>query len=75
LLEYKAKPPLLSNSFPVIAGTRIPTESIAWFVSNGYSLESVLEDFPRLTPEDVKAAVVFESGHEVVTPELVSAHT
>jgi uncharacterized protein (DUF433 family) len=46
----------------LIAGTRIPTETIAWFHNNGYSLDWISEQFPRLTAIDVEAAVAFNLG-------------
>lgn len=45
---------------PIIAGTRIPTETISWFHDYGYSLIEILENFPRLTATDVDAAIKFE---------------
>jgi uncharacterized protein (DUF433 family) len=56
---------------PVIAGTRIPTEIIAWFASHGYSLSEILENFPRLTAKDVEAVVAFENEWEAQTFELI----
>ncbi|MGH2615119.1 MAG: DUF433 domain-containing protein, partial [Thermomicrobiales bacterium] len=41
----------IMSGVPIIAGTRIPTETIAWFHDNGYTLDWVLENYPRLTPE------------------------
>lgn len=45
---------------PIIAGTRIPTETIAWFVREGYSPTAIMREFPRLTECDIEAAVEFE---------------
>lgn len=59
---------------PVIAGTRIPTETIAWFHENGYSLNEILENFPRLTPKDVEAAIAFEGRRKKDVPEPAFAH-
>lgn len=59
---------------PVIAGTRIPTETIAWFHDNGYALSEILENFPRLTPRDVEAAIAFENRREKAVPEPAFAH-
>lgn len=47
---------------PVIAGTRIPTATISWFRRNGYSFDQILEEFPRLTREDIAAALTAEDG-------------
>ena len=45
---------------PVLAGTRIPTTTIWNFHEAGYSPEAILEQYPRLTAEDVRAAIAFE---------------
>jgi uncharacterized protein (DUF433 family) len=45
---------------PVIAGTRITTSAIWEFHEDGYSIEDVMREYPRLTQEDVRAAIRFE---------------
>lgn len=55
----------IMNGVPVVAGTRIPTATIAWFARNGYDVDAILAEFPRLTPEDVRVAVAFEEGATV----------
>ena len=54
---------------PVIAGTRIPVEQILRKLAANMSVEAVIRDFPRLTPEDVQAALAYAS--EVVSSEEV----
>lgn len=44
----------------VLAGTRIPTSAIWNYHEAGYSAEAILEEYPRLTSDDVRAAVDFE---------------
>lgn len=56
---------------PVIAGTRISTATIDWLRRRGYSEEDILEDFPRLTPEDVRAAIEYEARRR--TPDPIHA--
>lgn len=55
----------IMSGVPIVAGTRIPTDTIAWFHDHGYSLAEILENFPRLTPQDVDAAVAFESKRQI----------
>jgi uncharacterized protein (DUF433 family) len=45
---------------PVLAGTRIPTSTIAELVEDGYSHSFILREFPRLKVPDIEAAVRFE---------------
>lgn len=42
---------------PVIAGTRIPARAIYNLHRAGYSTEKIIEEYPRLKPEDVDAAL------------------
>ena len=44
----------------VIAGTRIPTETIWEFHAAGYSPADIIEQYPRLTPKDVGEAIRWE---------------
>jgi uncharacterized protein (DUF433 family) len=63
----------IMSGVPIIAGTRIPTQTIAWFHDNGYTLDWIVENFPRLMPEDVQAAIAFEKKPDSVNRELVLA--
>ncbi len=42
---------------PVIRGTRIPLELILRMLSEGASKEDLIEAYPRLTDEDIQAAI------------------
>jgi uncharacterized protein (DUF433 family) len=44
---------------PVIKGTRITVELILWKLSGGASEDELLEAYPSLTREDVRAAIAF----------------
>ena len=44
---------------PVIRGTRITVEVILRRFADGYSVSDVLDDYPHLKPEDVKAALAY----------------
>ncbi len=43
---------------PIIRGTRITVEAVLDELAGGVSEEEVLEDFPELTAEDVRAAIL-----------------
>lgn len=49
------------NGQPVLAGTRIPTVAVQEFSDAGYSVAELLDQYPRLTPADVEAALAFEA--------------
>lgn len=48
------------HNAPVLAGTRVPTKAVWNFHKAGYDTEGIIREYPRLTPEDVQAAIVFE---------------
>lgn len=45
----------------VIAGTRIPTATIRRYSDAGFSTEQIIEEYPSLTEDDVKAALRHEA--------------
>jgi uncharacterized protein (DUF433 family) len=45
----------------VVAGTRIPTSAIWNYHEAGYSTEDIIREYPRLTPQDITAAIDFEA--------------
>lgn len=47
---------------PVIAGTRIPVEVILDHLGAGEPIEQVLTEYPRLTPEDIFAAIRYAAN-------------
>lgn len=50
----------------VVAGTRVPTLAVWHFHRAGYSTEAIIAEYPRLTAEDVAAAIDFESKRQRV---------
>ena len=44
---------------PVIKGTRIPVELILRMLSQGISVEEILEEYPHLTGEDIRACLAY----------------
>lgn len=51
--------PDICNGRPVIAGTRIPVQTIMEFLGAGDSIDEVLEAYPALKREDVYACIQF----------------
>ena len=43
------------GSKPVLAGTRVPVDTVRRYLDAGRSVEQILESFPALTAEDVEA--------------------
>ena len=44
---------------PVIKGTRIPVDTIIRLLAKGMTQEEILEDYPNLHKEDIKAALEY----------------
>jgi uncharacterized protein (DUF433 family) len=57
---------------PVVRGTRIPVEQILRKLAADVSVEAVLRDYPRLTREDVQAALAYASD-AVGSEEIIAA--
>lgn len=54
---------------PVIRGTRIPVELILRKLSEGATETDLLDAYPRLTPEDIRAALAYAAeslAHETI---------
>ena len=51
--------PAVLGGRPIVRGTRIPVSLILNLVAYGYSLERVIQAYPVLTLEDVKAALLY----------------
>jgi len=54
---------VVQNSW-VVAGTRIPTRAVWNFHQAGFDTQGIIREYPRLTAEDVKAAIAFESTRQ-----------
>ncbi|MEJ2304581.1 MAG: DUF433 domain-containing protein [Anaerolineales bacterium] len=44
---------------PVIRGTRIPVELIVRMLAQGVPESEILSEYPRLQPEDIRAALTY----------------
>ena len=51
--------PQVMRGKPTIAGTRITVESILERLAEGESQEQILRANPRLSPDDIRAALAF----------------
>jgi uncharacterized protein (DUF433 family) len=56
---------------PVIRGTRIPVELIVRMLGEGVAEADLLEQYPRLQPDDIRAALIYAArvlGNEEILP-------
>ena len=47
---------------PVIKGTRVTVRTVLASLAEGAKVEEILEDFPTLKEEDVRAVIVFAAA-------------
>jgi len=60
-LERIVIDPEIMGGKPVIKGTRITVELILRLLAEGLTVEEILEDYPHLTDEDIRAALLYAS--------------
>jgi uncharacterized protein (DUF433 family) len=61
--ELVVSDPDIRGGEPVIRGTRIPVFLIADLIEQGADLREILEDYPTLTREQVRAAITYAQTH------------
>ena len=57
---------------PCIRGTRITVGDILQWLASGMNVSEILEDFPLLKEEDIRAALTFAANREVYTKILAA---
>jgi uncharacterized protein (DUF433 family) len=62
LLERISVNPKLMVGKPVIRGTRIPVELIVKMLAQGVPEKEILDEYPRLELEDIRAALAYASA-------------
>ena len=63
--------PRIMGGKPVVRGTRVPVELVVRMVAQGISEAEILREYPRLHPEDIRAALLYAAqvlSHEEVYP-------
>jgi uncharacterized protein (DUF433 family) len=51
--------PQIHHGKPCIKGTRVPVSVIVGSIAEGHTPERIIESWPQLTAEDIKAALKF----------------
>lgn len=49
---------------PCVRGTRISVFDVLSYLASGMSQQQILEDFPELSPEDIKACLAYAADRE-----------
>jgi uncharacterized protein (DUF433 family) len=57
---------------PCFTGTRIAVQDVLSWLASGMSFEEIVEDFPELTVEHIRAALAFAADVERRTRQLAA---
>lgn len=71
------KNPKILAGKPVIAGTRIPVTLILNLLAHGQTIDQIVDDYPDLKEEDIKAAISYAQTRvekEVSRESIAIAH-
>lgn len=60
--QYIIRDPKICGGEAVIKGTRVTIRTILASLAEGASIEEILEDFPTLTENDVRAVIAFAAA-------------
>ena len=72
LLTYISIDPDIRSGKPCIKGTRISVGDILQWLASGMSVPEILEDFPLLKEEHIRAALAFAANRDAYT-KIVAA--
>jgi uncharacterized protein (DUF433 family) len=71
LLERISYNPKIFGGKPIVGGRRLAVEHVLGMLAAGDSVETILEGYPWLEPEDIQACLVYARriiGHERIEP-------
>jgi uncharacterized protein (DUF433 family) len=71
-INYITIDPNVRFGKPCIKGTRITVQDILNWLASGMSSEDIIQDFPKLKEEHIKAVLFFAANSETRT-RLISA--
>jgi uncharacterized protein (DUF433 family) len=63
--RYIVQDPQICGGEPVIRSTRVPVRTILASLAEGATVEEILEDFPSLTEEGIRAVIAFAAASAV----------
>lgn len=69
LLHRITADPRIFGGKPVVRGLRISVEMVLALLAAGESAEAVLDDFPELEPDDIRACLTY--AHAVIAGEEI----
>ena len=71
LLERVTARPDVFGGKPIVRDMRISVEFVLSLLSQGATQEEVLDDYPELEPEDIRASIAY--AHTVIAGDTLAA--
>jgi uncharacterized protein (DUF433 family) len=71
LLDRITANPEIFGGKPLIRGMRISVELILSLLAQGENVEAILDDYPELEPEDIRACLAY--AHAVIANDHIEA--
>jgi uncharacterized protein (DUF433 family) len=71
-LEYISIDPEIRFGKPCIKGTRIAVLDVLQWYASGMTLNEILEDYPHLNEQQIRAALAFAAQREYITKIIPS---
>jgi len=71
--EYITIEPGKRSGQPCIRGMRITVGDILSYLASGMTIEEIVEDFPKLTQQDILAALAFAAAAQKHTAVIKTA--
>lgn len=68
--------PAIFGGKPIIRGRRLAVEHVLGMMAAGDSVETILEGYPWLEPDDIRACFAYAQrivGHERIEPALIES--
>jgi uncharacterized protein (DUF433 family) len=72
--ERIQRDPRIAGGDAVIRGTRVTLRTVLASLAEGATIEQILEDFPTLTADDVRAAIAFAAASAQEDLPVPTAH-
>ena len=60
--EHIVRDPAICAGQPVIRGTRVLVRTLLSYLAHGDSVETILQEFPTVTADDVRAVIAFAAA-------------
>ncbi|MBU6343634.1 MAG: DUF433 domain-containing protein [Bacteroidetes bacterium] len=70
--EFIALDPEIRFGKPCVIGTRISVQDILGWLAAGMSFQEIIEDYPELNMEKIRAALAFASYRETRTKTVAA---